>query len=78
MKTIFAVEKSEYSHCLMKYIGICSDTERKEAYFRMKEIEEYVKSKGDKIQIVITTRDTDNKYTAPAMTEEDIEKNKHL
>lgn len=78
MKTIFAVEKSEYLTLLMKFIGKCSEIERRNAYNRMKEIEEYIKSQGDEIRIVITTRDTDNIYTAPAMSEEEIEKNKHL
>lgn len=78
MKTISAVEKSEYSRCLVKFLGKCTDIERKDAYIRMQEIEAYIKSQGDEIRIVITTRDTDNMYTAPAMSEEEIEKKKHL
>ena len=78
MKTIFAVQKSEYSHCLIKFIGEASETERADAYFRMKEIEQEVKDSGDEIQIVITTKNTSNQYVAPAMTEENIDKNKHL
>jgi len=78
MKTIFAVQKSDYSHCLMKYIRGCDEITRENAYNRMMQIEKEVKSKGDEIQIVITTKNTPYKGTAPAMTEENIEKNKHL
>ena len=75
MKTIFAVEKSEYSHCLMKFLNLDEDEEYRCKYYNiMKEIEEKVKSLGDEIQIVITTKNTSNQYVAPAMTEENIEK----
>lgn len=77
MKTIFAVQKSEYSRCLMKYIGVCTDKERVESYYRMKEIEKEIKDFGDEIEIVITTKNTSNKYVAPAMSEENIKKNRN-
>lgn len=77
MKTNLAVQKSEYSRCLMKYIGICSNDERRSAYFRMQQIEQEVKDLGDEIEIVITTKNTTNKYVAPAMTEENIKKNRN-
>jgi len=80
MKTIFAVQKSEYSHCLMKVINYkISKHERQKYYERMKEIEQEVKKLGDKIEIIVTTKNTSDKGAiAPAMIEEDIEKNKHL
>lgn len=78
MKTIFAVQKSEYSHNLMTFIGESSELQKRMAYFRMKEIEQEVKDSGDEIQIVVTTKNTSNQYVASAMTEENIKKNKHL
>lgn len=79
MKTIFATEKSEYSYCLIKSIdNKTPPTVRLDCFSRMREIERYIKSQGDEIQIVVTTKNTSNQYVAPAMTEADIKKNKDL
>lgn len=79
MKTVLAVEKSEYSHCLMillnDHLGL---EEHQTALARIKEIEQQVKSKGDEIIFIVTTRDTNpmKKKTAPAMTMDNINKTK--
>ncbi len=76
MKTKFARQKSEYSYCLINYLNCLSPFKKIKYSRRMREIQQEIKDLGDEIQIVITTKNTSNKYVAPAMTEEDIKKNK--
>jgi len=59
MKIKFAVEKSEYSYNMWKCIEVStSDQVRKRCYARLKEIESYLKSQGDNIQVIVTTKNT--------------------
>jgi len=75
MKTKFAKEKSEYSHCLRKFIAPFGTLEEKNAMMkRMQEIEQSIKKQGDEIIWIITTRDTNpmKDKCAPPMSQEDI------
>ncbi len=73
MKTILAKEKSEYSHCLINFINLKLNHKVRYAnYSRMRELEKIIKEKGDEIQIIITTKNTNELRIAPAMTMENI------
>jgi len=70
MKTILAVEKSEYSRCLDRVINYkLPEQERQQAYDMMQELEQKAKDMGDELQIIITSKNTPRPLeTAPAMT----------
>ena len=73
MKTIFAKEKSEYSHLLIQAMRIdIGPMERIHISDRMKEIERLITDQMDEIQIIVTTKNTKTFETAPAMTMENI------
>lgn len=77
MKTIFAVEKSEYLHSLMILMNYNIPlSEREIALDKMAEIEKQVKKQGDEIQIIITTKKTIKTGGIPPMSQEDIKKSK--
>lgn len=77
MKTKYAKEKSEYSHCLHNFINIkLKPKERFENFRRMEEIQELLKKDDDAIQIIVTTVNTspfiEGKQIAPPMSMENI------
>ena len=59
MKIKYAREKSLYSTHLMRVINPnLSELDREESLVRMTEIETFLKSEGDEIKIIITTKNT--------------------
>ena len=73
---IFAKEKSEYSHLIWKNIEDfnLSEKERRDNLSRIQEIEQYLKTRGDEIMVIVTTKNT-NPMTdncAPPMSMENI------
>ncbi len=77
MKTKFAREKSTYSHALSDVVNDkLSQVTRDASLFTMKKIEASIKSQGDEIIWIITTRNTNpmKDKTAPPMSQEDLEK----
>ncbi len=59
MKTIFAYEKSEYVIALNNFINLkLTHKERYENFRRMQELEYIVNRADDKLEIIITTKNT--------------------
>lgn len=68
MKVKLAYEKSEYSRALNTFMNMLLDEkDRMTAYYRMQKIEQILKTKGDSIQIIITTKNTNTTKSAPPM-----------
>jgi len=75
MKVKFATEKSAYSHALRDAINTqLNKVTRDNAVRTLKKIEDNIKSQGDEIIWIITTRDTNpmKDATAPPMDKENV------
>jgi len=75
MKTKFAKVKSEYAHLIRDLIGTkLNMIERHNAKGRLKQLEDKIKTQGDELIFIVTTRDTNpmKEKTAPPMSAKDI------